>query len=331
MTDFSNSQVPAFMQGQSATYSQDMSDLATTPFINLVQASSHILKPSNPNYDAEARAGMLYNTDTKQLMDEIHCIPIKFVRGYSIFGGGIGAEKNFMGFFNEESAPHMLSKFDTTMWRDKFTENGMEYETAQGYHFCIMLPQADGTHLLSNIMMAKSSINTARSILRDINGSGAPQTGIRLTLNSRWEKGNGNEWLVWNLKGMDFVRNQAVYQQACEIYEQTDISAILSNMGSIPDTRPQAVGGQPAPVQVEHQPPQPAPQGYEPPRHNPVGGQPTPQQATQWQREVGQPIQPAPVGGQPAQPTQPPTYEQPAPQEAPVGGLHTDMDDEIPF
>lgn len=299
MTDFSNSQVPAFMQGQSATYSQDMSDLATTPFINLVQASSHILKPSNPNYDAEARAGMLYNTETKQLMDEIHCIPIKFVRGYSIFGGGIGAEKNFMGFFNEESAPHMLGKFDTTMWRDKFTEGGMEYETAQGYHFCIMLPQADGTHQLSNIMMSKSSINTARSILRDINGSGAPQTGIRLTLNSRWEKGNGNEWLVWNLADMGFVQNQAVYQQACEIYEQTDISAILSNMGSIPDTRPQAIGGQPAPVQVGHQPPKPAV---------------TPQQATQWQTEVGQPLQ-----------------QDPAPQEAPVGGLHTDMDDEIPF
>lgn len=104
----------------------------------------------------------------------IACILIKFVRGYSIFGGGIGTKKKFMGFFNGESAPHMLSKFDASLWKDNFIENGMEYETAQGYHFCIMLPQADGTHRLSNIMMAKSSINTARSILRDINGSGAP-------------------------------------------------------------------------------------------------------------------------------------------------------------
>jgi hypothetical protein len=180
------------------------SNAVSMPYFKLVSKQSDIVEPGSANYVEKARAGMLFNTATKEVYDSIKVIPSYFYLAdveWSEKGEGFNRP-----VANHDISVNILKKtFKDDLGKDRL-ENG-NYIERTAHHFVVRLDDNNnvldsGLVLMSRTQMKKSQRwNTMQlsQFQQTENGERKqlPNHAQIYTLSSTLEKNSKGTWHGW--------------------------------------------------------------------------------------------------------------------------------------
>lgn len=201
------------------------------PRLSIVQAISPELDKSDPAYIEGAADGLMFNTLTKELMDEILVISIKFEKPYLLWrnrkkGGGFGGQ-----YSTPEEADEARSKQEHPAdWGIDDTPTNL----------CLAINKKTGKMYEIAIPMPRSKAKVAREWNTKIRLAGGPRYSSIWKITTFQDKNTAGEKFK-NFKLTHFgYPSKAMYEAAKELYEmvssgqvkyETDYSGAESNDG----------------------------------------------------------------------------------------------------
>ena len=179
------------------------SNAVSMPYFKLVSKQSDILEPGSANYVEKAKPGMLFNTATRDVYENIKVIPSFFYLA-DVEWSERGEGSNRPVSIHDISANVLKNTFKDDKGKDRL-ENG-NYIERTAHHFVVRLDANDnvldsGLILMSRTQMKKSQRwNTMQlSQYKEIDGvrKQLPNHAQIYTLSSTIEKNSKGTWYGW--------------------------------------------------------------------------------------------------------------------------------------
>lgn len=173
------SMVPAFMdlaQFHGAGFEGTDQDSFALPFLQVLQKGSPMCDEDDAAYVEGAKAGMLYNTVTQEMIDGktgIEIIPCCFKRSYIQWGGRESDEGGFKGEFSPVEIDAMVARGEVVEHEGKLYKanaEGKVKEKKDDYfadtrsHY-ILIKAADGTVSQAILSLASTQIKASKMLM----------------------------------------------------------------------------------------------------------------------------------------------------------------------
>lgn len=181
--------------------------------LNLLQAMSPQVTPGKAEYNEDAKAGMIFNTDTGQLFSEVLLINMYYYKNWAIFkkqdhGGG------FEGNYDTPDAAEQYFKDNPTLVRTQYDV----VETA--HHFCIQIDEEGNFLDAVEILMSSTKLKVSDSWNTQIQNKG--QTSDRFStvwrLKPKLQSGKNHSWYNYNVEFVGYTP-ESMYQDCLDSYE----------------------------------------------------------------------------------------------------------------
>jgi len=203
-------------------------DSFSIPFLRIIQSNS----PEIEELD-EAKPGMIVNTATSELYNEIEVVPVTYERAFIEWvprdnGGGLAA------FWSVEDGKAAEAKYGRDGAKIKLDNGNDLIDTRQHY---VLLRHSDGSTEPAMIAMSSTQINNSKEWMNKINrvktpgGKTAPMFATSYTLGSRKRQKDSYSWDVWTIETNGFVDAQT-YHDAKTFLESVQSGAAKADMES---------------------------------------------------------------------------------------------------
>lgn len=209
------------------------------PFLQILQKMSPLVDENNPAYVTGAKAGMLYNTVTKQLFDGkagVLLIPCSYKRSYIQWGGREG-DGGFKGEFTPEQIIEMQSNGEITTVEGRLyktnpdgspiNEKKADYYADTRSHYVLVLDEVTGQYGRAILSLASTQVKASKNLMTSLSqkkvatpkGNKTPPTFanvVRLsTLGVSNDKGSWSA-AVFNLESL--VTDPELFNEAKAFY-----------------------------------------------------------------------------------------------------------------
>lgn len=239
--------------------SADASSFAI-PFLSVVQTNSPICSESKPEYNPDAKAGMIFNTVSKKLYNGktgVTIIPCYFKREFLLWGNR-KASGGFKGSFDPlhiqklESAGAIENVGGKLYVKDK--DGSIDLDKADYYvdtrsHYILLVDDETGATNKMILSLSSSQVKKSRNLLTmlsevkvqtpDGQKRTPPSFANLVKVTSTLESNDKGEWRGFDFQLSGLVQDANLYKEAKAFYESVASGDVKADFSKMDDAQPE--------------------------------------------------------------------------------------------